>query len=101
MADTTSVDPIRFRELARILAIEAQTTDERTPAGGLTTIAAALGGSLIAECHGAVSVDIRESQADVARLFVDEIDSLRSAADIFDAQELANTTAIGSAGAPR
>lgn len=62
MADTTNVDPARLRQLARILGEEEQRTAGFTPAGALTTIGAALRGSLIAECHGAISLDILEYQ---------------------------------------
>lgn len=101
MSHTTSVDPIRFRELARRLEAEASFSGGRTPAGALTTIAGALQGSLIEKCHGAVAVDILEWQEEVTRMFSGEIDSLRAAAERFDQQEQANTDAIGRAGEPR
>lgn len=99
MPDTTSVNSIRFRELARILEAEKKITDGLTPAGALTTIAGALRGSLVEECHGAVALGVLEAQEEVGRMCGDEIGALRSAADVFDEQERANAEAIGRSGA--
>lgn len=101
MPDITSIDSVRFRELARSIVAEKELTDNLTPAGALTTIASALKGSLIEECHGAVSVDIGEMQSEVESMCRGEIDSLLAAADRFDEQEQANVDAIRQAGGPR
>lgn len=100
MADTTDVDPARLRALARILGDEEQRTGRLTPAGALTTIGAALRGSLIAECHGAVSLDILEYQESVATHFNAEIEALIAGAGIIDDQEWATTAGLGLAGRP-
>lgn len=101
MPDTTSVDPTRFRELTRILLAEEKATGARTPAGALTTIAEALGGSLLVECHGAVAEDVLDLQADVSRGFGEEVGALLSAVEQFEEQERANAAALGEAGPPR
>lgn len=101
MADTTDVDPARLRELSRVLGEEEQSTGGLTPAGALTSIGAALRGSLIAECHGAVSLDILEYQENIATRFDSEIDALVSAAGIIEDQEWATTVGLGLAGPPR
>ena len=101
MADTTDVDPARLRELSRILSEEEQSTGRLTPAGALTTIGAALRGSLIAECHGEVSLSILEFQEKVATRFDAEIDALVTAAGIIEDQEWATTVGLGLAGPPR
>lgn len=101
MPDTTSVHPTRFRELTRILRGEEHTTAARTPAGALTTIAEALGGSLLVECHGAVAEDLLDLQADVSRGFGNEVGALLSAAEQFEEQERANAATLGEAGPPR
>lgn len=101
MPDTTLVDSIRFRDLARRIEAERVLTEDLTPAGALTTIAGALKGSLIEECHGAVSVDIGKMQSEVESMCRGEIDSLLAAADSFDEQEQANIDALRQAGGPR
>lgn len=101
MPDITSVDPIRFRELARRIEIEKEVAQRLTPAGALTTIARALMGSLIEECHGAVSVDIGEMQVEVESMCRGEVDSLLAAADRFEEQEQETLDAIRQAGGPR
>lgn len=101
MADTTDVDPARLRAQARILGDEEQRTGGLTPAGALTSIGSALRGSLIAECHGAVSLDILEYQESVATRFDAEIDALITAAGIIDDQEWATTAGLGPVGPPR
>lgn len=101
MADTTDIDPTRLRALARTLCSEEQHTDALTPAGVLTTIGAAVRGSLIAECHGAVSLDILDFQEKIAARFGAEIDALTGAAFFIEDQEWANTAALGHAGPPR
>lgn len=101
MADTTDVDPARLRELSRILAVEEQRTGGLTPAGALTTIGAALRGSLIAECHGAVALDILEFQEKIASRFDSEVDALINAAGIIEDQEWTTTAGLGLVGPPR
>lgn len=100
MADTTDVDPARLRQLSRVLGEEEQRTAGSTPAGALTTIGAALRGSLIAECHGAISLDILEYQEDIATRFDTEIDALVTAAGILEDQEWTTTVGLGLVGPP-
>lgn len=101
MPDITSVNSLRFRELAQRIQAEKEIADSLTPAGALTTIAGALRGSLIEECHGAVSLDVLEMQEKVGQMCGDEVNALRSAADLFDHQEHAGSDALGRAGGPR
>ena len=101
MADIIDVDPARLRHLSRILGDEEQRTGGLTPAGALTTIGAALRGSLIAECHGAVSLDILEFQENIATRFDTEIDALVTAAGVLEDQEWATTAALWLVGPPR
>lgn len=101
MADTTSVDTDRLRELVRVLTSEGRTVGGRTPAGALTTAAEAVPGSLVAAAHGSVSPDLLALQESVAGRIADEVLNLGSAADRIDEQERANADAIRSAGGPR
>lgn len=101
MADTTDIDPTRLRALARTLCAEEQHTVAWTPAGALTTIGAAVRGSLIAECHGAVALDILDFQEKIASRFGAEIDALISAAGVLEDQEWANSAALGAVEPPR
>lgn len=101
MADTTDIDPASLRALARALCAEEQRTAAFTPAGALTTIGAAVRGSLIAECHGAVSLDILDFQEKIASRFSAEIDALAGAACFIEDQEWANTAALGHVDPPR
>lgn len=101
MADMTDVDSARLRALARKLGDEEQRTGGVTPAGALTTAGAALRGSLIAECHGAVSLDILEFQENIATRFDAGIDALVTAAGILEDQEWAATVGLGLVGPPR
>lgn len=99
MPDITDIDSTRLRELATILFNEDALVAERTPAGALTTIGASVRGSLIAECHGAVALDILEMTSGLPGRFDAQIDALRVAADILDEQEQANAAAVTAAGA--
>lgn len=101
MADTTDIDPTRLRALARALCSEEQHTAALTPAGALTTIGAAVRGSLIAECHGAIALDILDFQEKIASRFGAEIDALAGAACVIEDQEWATTAALGHVGPPR
>ena len=101
MSDITDVDSSRLRALARTLGTEEQRTAGVTPAGALTTIGAALRGSLIAECHGAVAVDTLEFQQNIAARFDSEIEALVTAAGVLEDQEWATTAALGLVGPPR
>lgn len=101
MPDITHLDSERLRELSRILAGEEQLTAGSTPAGALTTIGAALPGSLIAECHGAVALDILAAQESVAPRFDTAVDALVAAAGLIDDREWATTSGLGLVGPPR
>ncbi|WP_295651952.1 hypothetical protein [uncultured Dietzia sp.] len=101
MADITDVDSSRLRALARTLGTEEQRTAGVTPADALTTIGAALRGSLIAACNGAVAFDTLEFQENIATRFDAEIDALVTAAGVLEDQEWATTAALGLVGPPR
>ncbi|MGW8591890.1 hypothetical protein ACWGLC_09325 [Dietzia sp. NPDC055877] len=101
MPDITDVDSSRLRALARALGTEEQRTADVTPADALTAIGAALRGSLIAECHGAVSLDILEFKENIATRFDAEIEALVAAAGVLEDQEWATTAALGPVGPPR
>lgn len=101
MADTTDIDPANLRALARAFCAEEQHTAALTPAGALTTIGASVHGSLIAECHGAVALDILDFQEKIASRFEEEIDALARAACVIEDQEWATTAALGSVEPPR
>lgn len=101
MADTTDVDPARLRDLSRMLGEEEQRTAGLTPGGALSTIGAALRGSLVAESHGAVALDILRTQENIATRFDSGIDALVNAAGILEDQEWTTTVGLGLVGPPR
>lgn len=101
MADITTIEPDRLRELARLLAAEEHTTGDLTPAGALTTAAEAVPGSLVKDAHGSVPLRLLEFQEAVARGLHDEVGNLENAATVIDEQERANAAAIAGAGGPR